>query len=248
MTKTVLILGANSGIAKATSQLLAQQGYNLYLAGRDQTRLQAFATELQAQYPQQKIHLGLFDATQYDQHPNFLQRVLTQTHTLTGVLLCFGYLGNHSLAIQNMNESFDIIHQNFTGAVSILNQVCQYFMTNKSTQKRFIIGVSSVSGDRGRKQNYIYSAAKSAVNIYLQGLRQQLYKANVRVVTIKPGYVDTPMTQGLTSPLMVSPQYVAKRIVASIQQRRHVYYIPGFWRILCGLLKLIPDTLYRVLP
>jgi len=245
-TPSVLILGANSSIAKATAQLLAQQGYSLFLAARNEDELTKTAQDLTIRYPSIQIQTGIFDATQPSEHDIFFKQVVTTMGSIEGALLCFGYLGNQSIAATAWEESVRIINQNFTGAVTLLNCVAEYFTTNNASLSRFIIGISSVAGDRGRQKNIVYGAAKSALNVYLQGIRHQLGKHKVRVITIKPGYVDTPMTAGVvTSPLMVSPEYVAKRIVATLKQRRHVYYIPWFWRILCGVLCAIPERLFK---
>ena len=245
--KAILILGANSAIAKASATLLAQQGYNLFLAGRNQDALNITAQDLQIRYPNNIIKQGFFDANQYQQHALFLQQVIQQMGTIQGVLLCFGYLGDQTLAATDIDETLRIINQNFSGAVSILNQISQYFIrhTQATVQQRFIIAISSVAGDRGRIQ-YTYGAAKSALNTYLQGLHRKMAAHQVRVVTIKPGFVNTPMTAGrVESSLMVSPEYVAQRIVTSIKQKRSVYYIPWFWRPICFALRLIPASLFK---
>jgi short-subunit dehydrogenase len=106
--------------------------------------------------------------------------------------------------------------------------------------------ISSVAGDRGRQSNYIYGSAKGALNIYLQGLRNRLHKANVQVLTIKPGFVDTPMTHEFKKGLLwVKPQTIAKDIVKGITHRRHEIYTPGFWRFIMLIIKLIPECLFK---
>ncbi len=136
-----------------------------------------------------------------------------------------------------------IIDSNFTGAASILSHCANHFESMKSG---FIIGISSVAGDRGRQSNYVYGAAKGALSLYLQGLRNRLYPGGVRVITIKPGFVDTAMTYGLPGLFLVaSPQYMGNRIVAALGKSADVVYLPWFWRYIMLIIKLIPEPIFK---
>ena len=136
-----------------------------------------------------------------------------------------------------------MIVSNFTGAVSILNHCANYFET---LQNGFIIGISSVAGDRGRQSNYLYGAAKGALSLYLQGLRNRLFVSGVRVITIKPGFVDTAMTFGLPGLFLVAtPQFVGARIVSALGKSADIVYLPGFWRYLMLIIKHIPEAVFK---
>jgi len=239
MKKTVLILGATSTIARATAEAFARQGYPLFLAARDQQELKHIVDDLTIRYGI-TVQYGYFEAEDFAAHAAFFTQVLKITHALAGVLLAFGYMGDKSPG-SNTQEDIKIINTNFTGAVSILNHCADYFA---SQREGFIIGISSVAGDRGRQSNYIYGAAKGALSLYLQGLRNRLFKYNVKVITIKPGFVDTPMTFGKKGIfLAATPAYVGKRIVSALN--KNVVYIPWFWCFIMQIIKLIPESIFK---
>jgi decaprenylphospho-beta-D-erythro-pentofuranosid-2-ulose 2-reductase len=136
-----------------------------------------------------------------------------------------------------------VIASNFTGAVSILSYCANYF---EPLQRGFIIGISSVAGDRGRQSNYVYGAAKGALSLYLQGLRNRLFAKGVRVITIKPGFVDTAMTFGLPGLFLVAtPQSIGERIVAALGKSADIVYLPGFWRYIMLIIKHIPEPIFK---
>jgi decaprenylphospho-beta-D-erythro-pentofuranosid-2-ulose 2-reductase len=158
------------------------------------------------------------------------------------VVLAFGYLGDQ-LAARDFKVGEKIIAANFTGAASILSHCANYFELKKSG---FIIGIASVAGDRGRQSNYVYGAAKGALALYLQGLRNRLYVSGVQVITIKPGFVDTAMTYGLPGLFLVaSPQYIGERIVNSLEKPADVVYLPWFWRYIMLIIKCIPEPVFK---
>jgi len=113
-------------------------------------------------------------------------------------------------------------------------------------KRGFIIGISSVAGDRGRQSNYVYGAAKGALSLYLQGLRNRLHPSGVRVITIKPGFVDTAMTYGLPGMFLVaSPQAVGESIASSPGKSADVVYLPWFWRYIMLIIKHIPEPIFK---
>lgn len=107
--------------------------------------------------------------------------------------------------------------------------------------------ISSVAGDRGRPSNYLYGSAKGAVSIFCQGLRARLHKSGANVLTVKPGFVDTPMTRDLKLPalLVTSPARVAGDIVRAVEKRQSVIYSPPWWRVIMLIIKLIPEAVFR---
>jgi short-subunit dehydrogenase len=106
--------------------------------------------------------------------------------------------------------------------------------------------ISSVAGDRGRGSNYNYGAAKAGLSAYLQGLRNRLAASGVSVTTIKPGFVDTPMTAHLKkSPLFASPEYVGQRLVRAADRGEAVVYTPWYWRLIMGIIIHIPECIFK---
>lgn len=241
MSESVLILGATSAIARATAASFAVRGDALYLASRDMDELQRMAADLQLRYGVE-VRYGMFDAVATATHEAFFQSVIAAMPNLSGVVLAFGYLGDQKSA-RDFSVGEKIIVGNFTGAASILSYCANYF---EPLQRGFIIGISSVAGDRGRQSNYMYGAAKGALSLYLQGLRNRLYPSGVRVITIKPGFVDTAMTYGLPGLFLVaSPQSIGERIVRALNKSADVVYLPWFWRYIMLIIKHIPEPIFK---
>lgn len=242
--KPILILGATSAIARSTANAFAAGGYPLYLAGRDEPELERLASDLKIRH-QVEVRYGTFDAEDYESHEEFVHRLRAEMGGLYGVLLAFGYLGEQELAARDFVERVSIIARNFTGAVSVIEHCASHLEKERAG---FIIGISSVAGDRGRQSNYIYGAAKGGLSIYLQGLRNRLFRSGVRVLTVKPGFVDTAMTYGMPGLFLVaSPEYVGQRILRALEKGRDIVYVPWFWRYLMLIIKLIPESLFKKL-
>ena len=241
MSGNVLILGATSAIARGTAAAFAARGDNLYLASRDLDELKRIAADLHVRYGVM-VHYGLFDAEATATHAAFFQNVIQEMHELSGVVLAFGLLGDQQAA-RDFNVAERIIASNFTGAVSILSICANHF---EPLKRGFIIGISSVAGDRGRQSNYVYGAAKGALSLYLQGLRNRLFASGVRVITIKPGFVDTAMTFGLPGLFLVAlPQEIGKQIVQTLSKSADVVYLPCFWRYIMLIIKHIPEPIFK---
>ena len=135
---------------------------------------------------------------------------------------------------------------NLLSALSLLTHIANRF---EREGRGTIVVISSVAGDRGRQSNYVYGTAKGALTIFLQGLRHRLHKAGVRVVTIKPGFVDTPMTAGFRKGLLwASPDAVARGIVRALDGRGGEIYLPWFWRYIMWIIKAIPGPIFNRLP
>ena len=242
MSKPVLILGATSAIARSTAGAFAARGYSLYLAGRDAAELERLASDLRIRYRTEVRH-GVFEAEDYDSHTRFIDRVRDEMGGLEGVLLAFGYLGEQHLAARDSAERVAVIARNLTGAINLLEPLAAC-LERQGTG--FIIGISSVAGDRGRQSNYIYGSAKGGFSIYLQGLRNRLFHSGVRVMTVKAGFVDTAMTYGMPGLFLVaSPAYVGEQIVRALEKGRDVAYIPWFWRYIMLVLKLLPESIFK---
>jgi len=238
MNEPVLILGATSAIARAAAASLARRGHALFLAGRDSSELKRMAADLRIRHGVE-VETGRFDAEDFDSHGEFLAGAVDRFGRLGGVVLAFGYLGDNARAREDFAEAARIIGINFTGAVSVLNHCAEYF---EGRRGGFVVAVSSVAGDVGRQSNYFYGAAKAGLNAYLQGLRNRLHPAGVRVVTVKPGFVDTPMTYGMERMFLVaSPGRVGEAIARAAVRGGEVIYAPWFWRFIMLALRLTPE-------
>ena len=236
----ILIVGAKSDIAKAVAREYAKGGYNLYLAGRDINELEAFAKDINIR-TNKDVKLIELDILKFDTHEDIYNSLKEKP---LGIISAVGYLGNQKLAQKDFNEAKKIIDTNYTGVVSFLNVVANDFEKGRNG---FIVGISSVAGDRGRKSNYIYGSAKAALTTYLSGLRNKLYEANVNVLTVKPGFVDTKMTKGMNLPekLTAKPQEVAKDIFNAQQKGKSVLYTKWIWKYIMTIIKAIPEWQFK---
>jgi len=242
MTGCVLILGASSAIAYASAKEFAANGYNLILAGRDQDELQRGANDIGTRY-EVSVSTSHFDALDLESHEEYFTNIVKSNPDLTGILFAIGYLADQTQINQNIALNVRVIDVNYTSAASILSLAANHL---ESRQSGFIIAISSVAGDRGRQSNYSYGASKGALSLFLQGLRNRLARANVRVITIKPGFVDTQMTWGLAGMFLVaSPDQVGKRIARSIDKRSDIIYTPWFWRYIMLVIKYIPEFIFK---
>jgi len=237
---TVLIIGAKSDIAKAVARQYAKQGYDLYLAARASVALDDFARDLRLRY-QKNVKCVELDILDFTSHNSFYEALEEKP---AGVISVVGYLGEQEKAQNDFAETQQIINSNYTGVVSLLNIIANDFQTRKSG---FIIGISSVAGDRGRKSNYIYGSAKAALTVYLSGLRNRLYDANVQVLTVKPGFVDTAMTKGMNLPerLTALPEEVADDIYKAQHGGKNILYTKWFWRYIMLIIKAIPEFQFK---
>jgi hypothetical protein len=236
----VLIIGAKSDIAKSTARVYAKHGYDLYLAARNADDLKEFANDISVR-TQRSVKTFELDILDYNSHQAFYDQFKEKP---LGVITAVGYLGEQEKAQVDYQEAKLIIDTNYTGVVSLLNIIANDFEQNHSG---FIVGISSVAGDRGRKSNYLYGSAKAALTTYLSGLRNRLYNAEVHVMTVKPGFVATKMTEGMDLPekLTAQPEDVAVSIYRAQQKNINILYTKWIWRWVMFIIKAIPEWKFK---
>lgn len=236
----VLIIGAKSDIAKATAREYAKNGYNLYLAARDVNELEVFANDITVR-TQKTVKLVELDILDYESHQSFYNQFEEKP---IGVISAVGYLGDQEKTQSDFSEAKKTIDTNYTGVVSVFNIIADDF---EKRQSGFIVGISSVAGDRGRKSNYLYGSAKAALTAYLSGLRNRLHDAQVQVLTVKPGFVATKMTEYMDLPekLTAQPEEVAKDIYTAQQKGKNIIYTKWIWRWVMVIVKIIPEWKFK---
>jgi short-subunit dehydrogenase len=236
----VLIIGAKSDIAKAIAKEYANNGYDLYLAARGVNKLESFAGSIMVK-TQRNIKLVELDILDYKSHQDFFIQV---NENLVGVISAVGYLGDQKVAQHDFSEATKIIDTNYTGIVSLFNIIADDFEKRRCG---FIVGISSVAGDRGRKSNYIYGSAKAALTTYLSGLRSRLHNVQVHVLTVKPGFVDTKMTRGmdLSKKLTAQPEEVAADIYVAQKKKESVLYTKWIWKWIMIAIKTVPEWKFK---
>jgi short-subunit dehydrogenase len=237
----LLILGANSDMAQAIARKFAQaEQANLYLASRHLETLEKRAKDIKIRY-EVEVKPLFFDATDYSSHLKFYANLDPKPD---GVVLSFGHLGDQEKGQQTFKEVEQIVATNFLGAASILEIVAADF---EERGHGFIIGISSVAGERGRQSNYIYGAAKSGLTVYLSGLRNRLFSKNVRVITVLPGFVHTKMTEDLDlpGPLTAEVKEIADDVYGTYKKGKDIVYCKWFWKWIMYIIKSIPERLFK---
>jgi short-subunit dehydrogenase len=236
----ILIIGAKSDIAKAVARKYAKEGYNLYLAARKSSELEEFSNDINIR-TQKDVKCVELDILDYASHEAFYDALEVKP---LGVISAVGYLGEQDKAQRDFKEAKKIIDTNYTGIVSLLNIIANDFEKRESG---FIVGISSAAGDRGRKSNYIYGSAKAAFTAYLSGLRNRLYDSQVHVMTVKPGFVATKMTEGMDLPkkLTAQPEGVAEDIYQAQRKEKNVLYTKWIWIWIMLIIKNIPEFVFK---
>ncbi len=236
----ILIIGAKSDIARALARQYAENGYDLYLAARQAGSLEPLAQDISVRFGR-KVRCAELDMLDFDNHQAFYDSLEEKP---LGVISAVGYLGDQEKAQSDFVEARTILDTNYTSVVSMLNIIADDFAARRSG---FIVGISSVAGDRGRKANYLYGSAKAALTTYLSGLRNRLHDHKVRVLTVKPGFVNTRMTKGMGLPekLTAEPEEVAKAIFTAQQGNRNELYCRWIWKYIMLIIKSIPEWKFK---
>lgn len=237
----ILIVGAASAIAEATARLFAQQGAELFLVARSAARLDVLAADLRLRGASQVGRYAM-DALDTGAHAAILAAALAALGRLDGVLIAYGVLPDQAACAADAEAALASFAVNAGSVIALATPIANRLEAQRSG---CLAVISSVAGDRGRASNYLYGAAKAAVSAYCSGLRQRLAPAGVRVLTLKPGFVDTPMTASFRkSPLWASPEIVAAGIHRAMQSGNGVRYLPGYWWAIMLVIRLIPEALF----
>jgi short-subunit dehydrogenase len=238
--RVVLILGANSDVAKEVLKLYYQRGFLIVAASRSVEALKQFLR--QNNMDPGRVEVQYFDATAFETHAGFYASLSLKPHI---VIYAAGFQVTNDEALVNWRGTFEMMKVHYSGAVSILNIIAMD--SNNRTLQR-IIGLSSLSGVRGRKSNFIYGSTKAAFTQYLAGLRQYLSARNIIVNVVVAGYIRSKMTAGLDLPesLLLEPEFVARKIVNA---KNRFVIVPGLkWKIIYQILRLLPEQLVARLP
>ncbi len=240
--RRILVMGAGSAIAEATAREFARRGDALFLVGRNAQRLQAIADDLKVRGAR-SAQIAVLDARDMAAFPAMLDDAERTMGGLDAALIAHGILPDQ---VSCQNAVDPLIDQFEVNALSVM-ALCTHLAARFEGRGAGVIAVlSSVAGDRGRQSNYAYGAAKAAINAFTSGLRQRLYAKNVKVVTVKPGFVDTPMTASFKKGLLwASPQSVGRSIARAMIRGTPVVYVPWFWRPIMLIIRVVPETVFQ---
>jgi short-subunit dehydrogenase len=240
--RRVLIIGATSAIAEETARCFALQGDRLFLAARDATQMQTIAADLRLRGASE-VDTAAFEATNYGTHPDLIATAKEALGELDVALIMHGTLPDQNACQQSFEQTQAEFAVNTLSVISLLTTLANHF---EETRHGVLGVITSVAGDRGRQSNYVYGSAKGCLNIFLAGLRHRLARSGVTVLTIKPGFVDTPMTKDFPKGMLwASPATVARDIYRAVEKRRSVIYTPWFWRWIMGIIRLTPSSLFH---
>lgn len=236
MSHNILIIGATSSLGVALCRKLAKQGHALTLSGRDKTQLLSLSQDLHTRFCTD-IQIIVADLSTLD-----IPFELFTSKPYDVVYMVAGDMGTN-----DKNNYYNIAHVikvNFTTPAQILTAIAAKMEERK---KGSIAIISSVAADRGRQSNYVYGSAKAGLTAFASGLRNRLYKHNVHVMTVKPGFIDTPMTYGMNSPLIADRYNVASQIIKALAKKKNSIYVPFFWRYIMLVIMHIPEQIFKKL-
>jgi len=239
----VLVLGATAGMVASALHKWAQTGEKLYLVGRQPDKLQAIASDLKIRYGA-SVETYVLDVDELASIGRWWENFLANGPVFEKALIAWGYLGDEDRARREDAEVEAIIRRNYTAVVLAAGRIAAYL----AERGKGVLGIiSSVAGVRGRAKNYHYGSAKAALIAYASGLRAYYWEKGVRVVTILPGFVDTPMVAGLDlpRPLVTSAERAGHLIHRAMQKAPAVVYVPAYWRWIMLIIRLLPEGIFR---
>lgn len=240
--KRILIIGATSAIAEHCARIWAANGEALHLVARNEQHVQTIAADLKVRGASD-VTTDCSDLNETVKHEQLLDAAYDALSGVDIVLIAHGTLSNQKSCELSVTETLAEIQTNALSTISLLTLIANRF---EAKQSGTICVISSVAGDRGRASNYVYGSAKSMVTTFTSGLRQRLYKSNVSVVTIKPGFVDTPMTSEFKKGfLWARPSVVGEKIVEAIDKKKSEVYVPSFWWMVMLIIKVIPSKIFK---
>jgi decaprenylphospho-beta-D-erythro-pentofuranosid-2-ulose 2-reductase len=240
--KRAVIIGASSGIGEALARALAADGCQLALVARREEKLRVLSQEIAALPGSAQSRFYIHDVTDYRSVPALFAQITLDLGGLDLIIYTAGIMPAVGPAEYDTSKDADIIAANFTGAVAWLNEAAARFEKAKTGT---IVGISSVAGDRGRRGNPVYGATKAALNAYLESLRNRIERTGAFVVTIKPGPVKTPMTDGLKMPGMISAEQAAAEILLAAKDKVRVAYVPAKWKPIMAVIRAIPAPIFK---
>lgn len=243
--KKIVIIGATSAIASACGKKWATAGAEFFLVARDLAKLDLIKADLVVRGAK-SVTVYQMDLTDITAHQEMLAESLKSLHQIDIVLFAAGTLPDQSKCENSPSLMLKEVNVNAVSVMALLTIIANQLQLQRCGN---IAVISSVAGDRGRPSNYVYGSAKAALSTFCEGLRARMFKYEVYVTDIKPGFVDTPMTRGLELPtlLLSSPDKVASIIVKGISKKRNVLYVPGYWWFIMQIIKYIPQFIFKKL-
>jgi decaprenylphospho-beta-D-erythro-pentofuranosid-2-ulose 2-reductase len=241
--QSVLVLGGSSDIAVATVKKLASaRTEKVVLAGHNPDNLKQAQVQLEAAGVS-KVSTTAFDALDFASHEPFVSSTFDEHGSFDLVLVCFGLLGNQEHDETHPLDAVKVVEANYTGAVSVLLPLAQRM---KQQGRGDIVVLSSVAGERARAANFIYGSSKAGLDAFCQGLGDALVGSGVKVMVVRPGFVETKMTSHMgKKPMSTTADAVAQNIVDGLTKGREIVWAPAKLRAVASVMRLLPRPLFR---
>jgi len=238
-----LVIGASSGIGEAIARRLAAGGARVALLARRRAELEKITTEINAGTGGERAFFSVHDVRDVDEVPELFQGIARELGGLDLVVYTAGAIFPVDFDEFNPNKGIDMLDVNLRGAVAWLDPAAERF---SRLHNGTIVGVGSVAGDRGRSGNPTYCASKAGLHAYLEGIRNRVARDGVKVVTIKPGFVDTAMTRGVDGLFwVITADRAAEIILRKAERGSTTAYVPGRWRLVMAVIRSIPSFVFR---
>lgn len=241
--KKILIVGATSAIASACGRLWAAEHAEMFLVARNSARLDQIAADLAA-HGAVTPHVHTLDLNDFTLHQAMLDECFKTLASVDIVLIAHGTLPDQGKCEQDVELTLREFSTNGLSVIALLTRLANPMAAQGAGT---IAVISSVAGDRGRSSNYVYGAAKASVSTFCEGMRARLFRCGVRLLTVKPGFVDSPMTRNLALPrlLTVAPDVVAADIKRGIEKGSNTIYTPRFWALIMFCIRAVPGFLFK---
>jgi decaprenylphospho-beta-D-erythro-pentofuranosid-2-ulose 2-reductase len=235
----IAIFGATSAIAAEVARVYAARGARLYLVGRSADKLARLVNELRVSV----VASAVQDFDRTDAAAGCVDAAVAALGRIDLALIAHGLLGDQLQSESQLDEAEQIARTNYLSVMALVIPLANQLERQRGGR---LAVLSTVAAERGRPRNYSYAAAKSALNVYLQGVRSRLYSAGVGVHTIKLGPVDTPMTVSHAKNLLFADtQTVARQTVRAIDRGVAEAYVPSFWRPIMFAVRNLPEALFQ---
>lgn len=245
--RNIVVFGATSAIAQEALRVFVQRGASVYCVGRNPDKLSAVISDLRVRADAgQKVDGQSADLLDTAAHPALFAAARDTLGDIDAVLVAHGTLPDQAQCEASVERTLAAIAENGTSVISLLTVAANEFA---ACGRGVIAAISSVAGDRGRQSNYVYGASKGLVTTFMQGLRNRLATKGVQVVTIKPGFIDTPMTAAFpkSGMLWTTAQRAGRAVADAMEKGRDVVYVPGYWFWIMTILRHVPERIFKKL-
>lgn len=239
---TLTIIGGTSDVGRELARSFAADGFDIHLVARKSKRLEPLQQDIQIK-SNVKVTIHELDLLQFEDYNTVLKPLAKSSDA---VIFVAGYHVEQALAEADVMEAIKEMDVNYKAGVLSLNIFKNAF---QAKGKGTIVGVSSVAGERGREKNYIYGSAKAGFTAYLSGLRNQLCKQNIHVMSVIPGFMNTKMTadMDLPKPVTASAKTAAEQILKAFKKQKNIVYVLPIWRLIMLIIRNIPEFIFKKL-